>query len=65
MPALRAGADDLVLELLGLPPLSDAWQAEAVGAIGKDPKPAQSGNLRLANISKIGKNFKHFEHWLW
>ena len=42
MPALRAGADDLVLELLGLPPLPDARQAEAVRAVGEDSKPGQS-----------------------
>ena len=46
VPALRAGADDLVLELLGLPPLADARQAEAVRAVGKDTKPAQSGTLK-------------------
>ena len=44
MPALWAGADDLVLELLGLPPLADAGQAEAVRAVWKDPKPRQSRN---------------------
>ena len=46
MPALWAGADDLVLELLGLPPLADARQAEAVRAVGKDTKPAQSGTFK-------------------
>ena len=30
-----------MLELLGLPPLADARQAEAVGAVGKDSKPEQ------------------------
>ncbi len=39
LPALRAGPDDLVLELLGLAPLAQAGQAEAVVAVGQDAEP--------------------------
>lgn len=40
LPALRARADDLVLELPLLPPLAQARQAEAVVAAGQDAEPA-------------------------
>ena len=51
MPALWASADNLVLKLLRLSPLPDAWQAEAVVAVGEDSKPKPSRN-------KIRKIFK-------
>ena len=51
VPALWASADNLVLKLLRLSPLPDAWQAEAVVAVGEDSKPKPSRN-------KIMKIFK-------
>ena len=39
IPALRTSSDDLVLKLLGLSPLSDAWQTKTMIAGGEDAKP--------------------------
>ena len=47
LPALRARSDDLVLKLLCLSPLSDTWQTEAMGAVGKNSK---SGQKRIKNV---------------
>lgn len=39
LPALRAGSDDLVFELLGLAPLADTGQTETVATRWQDTKP--------------------------
>jgi hypothetical protein len=39
-PALRTCSDDFVFKLFGLPPLSDAGQAEAVGTARQDTESA-------------------------
>ena len=57
IPALWTSSDDLVLKLLGLSPLSDAWQTKTMIAGREDAKPEIIFNFLCLNYSNTIPGF--------